>query len=376
VLIFPWFEVWILCEKVNMFRGTLSFASLVVAHAQCPDCAFDLTALEEFSVDFNDVAVSQNGPNSMATAPMSDGLPEEHGTIAVHARNLQLKLDSHVSFPTPFARGNLQLSGMTIHEELHINGATGQASFHLESPIVNVCFQLDHLPPVAHMMQPQIEQNLQQAEQIAPMIFQQNGRMITVDGDNLQCLQDPHRIFASCFSTDSHPKLLAIHMPEQLRREAQSAVNDLRPSPPPAVPDNIAMQFTNYANSVGDQFSVRACEIDSQSATQNLLAASPETQEFIASRIRQHQTRLQALIEPKNLNMRFNFIPLAMADLMVPPTPSCANEELVQIRHNKMSTLQVVAFSVCSFVVGISATFVAFRSKRVTTADDYHQVAA
>ena len=65
-----------------------------------------------------------------------------------------------------------------------------------------------------------------------------------------------------------------------------------------------------------------------------------------------------------------------MADLMVPSTHRCANEELAQIPHNEMSTLQVLAFSVCSFVVGISATFTAIRNKRVTTADDYHQVAA
>jgi len=360
-----------------MFRGTLSLASLVgVVHAQCPNCAFDLTALEEFSVDYNDVSFTTStflSVPTITTGPMSDRLPEEHGTIAVHARNLQLKLDSHATFPTPFAFGGVQLSGMAIHEELHINGATGQASFHLESPIVNVCFQLDHLPPVAQMMQPQIEQNLQQAEQIAPMIFQQNGRMISVDGDNLQCLQDPHRRGGVCFSSDSHPKFLTIHMDA---RESIMLQREIQPSPPDGSLDLVAMKFQNYANSVGDQFSVRACEIESQSATQNLLAASPETHEFIANRIRQHQTRLQALIEPKNLNMRFNFIPLEMADLMVPSTHRCATEELAQIRHNEMSTLQVVAFSVCSFVAGLSATFAALRSKRVTTADEYYQVAA
>jgi len=294
---------------------------------------------------------------------MPDTLPEEHGTIAVHARNLQLKTDSHATFPTPFAIGNLPLSGMSIHEELHINGATGQASFHLESPIVNACFQLDHLPPVAQMMQPQIEQNLQQGEQIAPMIFQQNGHMLSVDGNNLQCLLPHHGSAVVCFSADSHPKLIGLDTSADMERAIH-------------MPLNLGATFHNYASSVGNQFSVRACEIESQSATQDLLAASPEAREFIASRIRQHQTRLQALLEPRSLNMRFNFIPLEMADLMVPSTHGCANEELAQIGHNEMSTLQVVAFSVCSFVVGISATFAALRSKRVTTADDYHQVSA
>ena len=106
------------------------------------------------------------------------------------------------------------------------------------------------------------------------------------------------------------------------------------------------------------------------------MAASPEAQEFIVSRIRAHQTRLQALLEPTSLNTRFNFIPLEIADLMVPSTRHCAADEIAQIPHNKMSAVQVVAFSVCSFVVGISATFAVLRNRRVTTSDDYHQVVA
>merc|ERR1740117_926125 len=148
------------------------------------------------------------------------------------------------------------------------------------------------------------------------------------------------------------------------------------PHPSHALLDTLAWKFDNYSGSVGNQFGVRACEIESQTSTQSLLATNPKAREFMANRIAQHQRRLQALLEPVGLNTRFNFIPLEIAELMVPAAQHCTNEELAQIPHKALSTLQAGAFSVCSFVIGIAATLGASRKKIVILADDYHQVSA
>merc|ERR1711957_488423 len=137
---------------------------------------------------------------------------------------------------------------------------------------------------------------------------------------------------------------------------------------------SLALKFDNYVSSVGNQFGVRACEIEHQTATQSLLATNPEARAFIAHRIAQHQRRLQAMLQPVGLNTRFNFIPLEIADLMIPAAKRCTTDELAQIPRKALSTLQLAAFSVCSFVIGIAATFAALRKKSVSLAGDYHQV--
>jgi len=417
-----------------MFRGPVVFATLAgVAQSdgqfgdQCQylpsGCAFNVTALEEFSADYTVVTFTDPtgwtcadsdhgcrqrlmhppvaGTTGFTTSPLPDTFPSEHGTIAVHARNLQLKLDSHAAFPTPFALGSLTVSGMQIHEELHINGATGQASFHLESPIVNLCFQLDHLPPVTQQQHDMIDGMLQQAEQMGPQMIHHIGYSMPVDGEQtvgFTATREGHTEDAQgtnlghyrsdapgthwvegapigvLFTADTtHPKFVTAIIEGNNRRFMQGA---LHPAPADALLDRIALKFDNYASSVGNQFSVRACEIESQTATQSLLATNPEAREFLANRISQHQKRLQALLEPVALNTRFNFIPLEIADLMIPAAAHCANDELAEIPGSALTTLQVAAFSVCSFVMGVTATFAVLRKKTVTLADDYHQVSA
>jgi len=386
-----------------MFRGPVVFATLAGAQQfdgrfgdPCQSCAFNVTALEEFSADYTVVTFTEPtawtdstgartgwGQTGFITSPLPDTFPSEHGTIAVHARNLQLKLDSHSTFPTPFAIGQpghplppLSLSGMEVHEELHINGATGQASFHLESPIVNLCFQLDHLPPVTQQQHDMIDGMLQQAEQMGPAIIQQRGDLVSVDGEQLVGLTatSPPPL-AILFTADTtHPKFITTALPWDVRHALENGLFD--PVPSDELVDRIALKFDNYSSSVGNQFSVRACEIESQTATQSLLATNPEVREFLANRISQHQKRLQALLEPAALNTRFNFIPLEIADLMIPAAAHCANDELAEIPGSALTTLQVAAFSVCSFVMGITATFAVLRKKTVTLADDYHQVSA
>jgi len=355
-----------------MFRF-VSATLLLGAHGQptgCPDCAFDLTALEEFSTDFHFVTTTD--PRSWqqegaTTAPMPDTFPIERGSIAVHARNMQLKLDSHATIPPNIPlRGPLQslpLGGMEIHEELHINGATGQASFHVESPVLNLCFQLDHLPPVAHIMHDQIEMQLQQAEQMAPMIFQQNSGHINLDGQEVMftpgfMIPRNTPLSALLFTDSSHPALLVF--------QGYNAIGL----------HHLAVKFDGYSGTTGNQFGVRACEVESHTATQSLLAANPEVRDFVASRIAQHQSLLQGLLEPEGMNTRFNFIPLELAESMMSTTPACTNDELVQSPGTHSSTSQVAVLSVTSFVMGVAATFAAFRKKHVTPADDYHQVTA
>jgi len=315
--------------------------------------------------------------------------------LAVHARNLQLKLDNHFRLPdytgTPgwhdrrdlcgqgncmacepgiyrmFCSGNAPLAGVTVHEELHINGLTGQASFHLGSPVLNLCFQVDHLPPVAQLAHDQIEQSLQQAEHIAPEIIRAHGSHCTMDGVPAIALPlplhpgepTPTLIFDA---SSSAPLLVGL---ARVERRFQA------PRP------NVGLKFDNYVASVGNQFSVRACEVETHSATQSMMAADPESREFIASRIAEHQQRLQALLEPAMLNTRFNFIPLELADqMMAPAAQPCITNDLVQIPSRTEGTFQTVVFSVCSFVMGSMAALGALRKKRVTSADAYHQMSA
>merc|ERR1719272_2922281 len=140
-------------------------------------------------------------------------------------------------------------------------------------------------------------------------------------------------------------------------------------------PQNVAVKFDNYVNTVGDQFTVRACEIESQSATQSFLATNPDARTFVARRIAAQQGRLQALLEPQLLNTRFNFIPLEIANLMVPAEPHCATE-FAQIPPRASGTLQIAAFGVCSFVLGITITFGVLRKKSVISADQSFAVLA
>jgi len=357
----------------------------------CDGCFFDVTALEEFSIDFEaKIAVfpelfqtaGLGQPVVFTTSNLPDNLPSEHGSLALHARNLQLKLDNHLSFPTqiphvPGLRLSVdqdlqQLSGMQIREELHINGAAGIASFHVDSPIMNLCFQLDHLPPViARQLQGELQgdvisQQLQQAEQMVPAILEQYGLRATVDGEDVVGWKsgtehNNHMTAASWRGTDaylfdastSHPALVLL-----------GAIN-------PRTPDEVslALKFSNYNNSVGNQFAVRACEIETQIATQSFLATNPETRTFIASRIAAHQNRLQVLLQPQILNTRFNFIPLEIAGLMVPAESSCATE-LAQKPQSGSFTFQIAVCAAFSFVLGIAITRL-LSKKSMTPADEY-----
>ena len=148
------------------------------------------------------------------------------------------------------------------------------------------------------------------------------------------------------------------------------------PAPSTELLRSLAVKFDGYQGTTGNQFSVRACEIESHSATQALLTANPEVKDFVASRIAQHQSLLQDLLEPQGMNTRFNFIPLSIAEAMVPTTPACTNDELLQSPGTQSSTSQVAVLSVASFVIGVVASFAAFRKKHVAPADDYHQVTA
>jgi len=310
--------------------------------------------------------------SSITTGPVPDTIPSEHGTIALHARNVQLKTDSRLSFPTPFALGQLPLSGLQVHEELHINGAAGQASFHVESPIVNLCFQLDGLPPVAVMMHDAIEQHLQQAEQMGaslPVTVAQ----VTLDGEEDEGAPSGRVLWTQ----SSHPAFLwpggAQRHPHWSRPEVYARASTVSH----IVVDNVAVKFSNYSDSVGSQFAVRACEIESHTSSQSLLAAaSPEARQFILHRIAQHQSRLQGVLRPDISNTHFNLMPLAMADLVVSAAAPCTNEELAQVPGEGLNTLQAAAFTLCSFAMGVAVTFAAISKKSVTPADEYHQVTA
>ena len=86
-------------------------------------------------------------------------------------------------------------------------------------------------------MQPRIEQSLQQAEQIAPMAFQQMGTRSTLDGEDVVGLTLTNIGFAASraplgavfFSLDSHPKFLSIIPPpsgRQMYEQMDPALSD------------------------------------------------------------------------------------------------------------------------------------------------------
>ena len=340
----------------------------------CEGCHFDVRALEDFSVTY---AVKEwaGNPSDFTTSPVPDTLPTETGTIALNARNLQLKLDSHATFAPNAHLGPMPVGRMTIHEELHINGATGQASFHLASPILNLCFQVDHLPPVAQMERGNINMHLEQAEHMAPQVVQRFGHRGSVDGVHDVVLTGPPG-HAIAFTEDTHPLFMTTPLSF---REKMFYQRLLHPSPSMESLDRVGVKFTSYTASVGHQFSVRACEI--ATATQTMLESNPEVRHFVATRISHHQANLGMLLEPMGLNTKYNFIPLGIADLMVPPpqNSTCTGEEMAQIELAQLSTSwstgQVSSVCAGSIVLGIAASFVALRKKR-STAEDYQQVVA
>jgi len=215
-----------------------------------------------------------------------------------------------------------------------------------------------------------VDANLQQAEQMAPMMMQQFGDHFSVDGEPGFGVHfmNSRTADAMMFSDASHPKLLAID-PAMNPLYVQGLDQETGIM--------LGVKFSNYANTVGNQFAVRACEVETHSATQSLLASSPEVRDFISTRITEHQNRLQGLLEPAALNTRFNFIPLKIADMMVAPDGQpCSNELLAVASSKDASIFQILVFGVCSFAAGLAVTYGALRKKSVVSADAYHEVSA
>lgn len=367
-----------------MYRAPVAFVALVStglaqqAPLACTDgtCPFDVQAFEEFSVSYDVVMVSHVA-GGLATAPLPSAMPSEHGSIAVHARNLQLKASSHSSFPPGafppgmFPPGLMDtMINADIHEELHVNGMHGQASFHLSSPIVNMCIQIDNLPPVAEspQWQAQFDASIHQAEQMAPAMIQNMGQHLVVDGEpSIGIFAPPddwfvvRPVFQSGQHT-THPELVTLPFPG-----------------PPGSSGVVGVKFDHYMAEVGNEFEFRACEVESHSATQSVLSSNPEAREFVANRIADHQRRLQAVLEPRALNTRFNFIPLKIADLMMDPMApggQPCSSDLAETSPKETSFLQMVSLGVCTFAMGVATTYGALRKKSVVTADAYHEVSA
>jgi hypothetical protein len=355
-----------------MFRGPLVLATLLeAAQATCPDCAFDVTALEEFSVNIQGVRwAADEDTHEITTQPLSFWTQSADSSMAVNVRNLQLKWNNHGHFAPHLAVGPLPIGGMEFQEEIHINGLTGQASLHIGSPIVNMCFQVDHLPPFAQMERPMINQRLSMAEQAGPGIAQQYARHMNVDGEDVVAFADPsgREPGFAAFTDSTHPKLFA----GPLQPDQERFYLMMQPRPSFDELNHMALKADNYVNTVGNQFGVRACEVESHANSQALLAANPTVKDFVASRLAFHQGNMQLLLRPFNKS----FTPLEIEDLMVPVGNKCGGDELAQISPKAWNAMQVSALSVCAFVTGIAVTFGISRKKHVTPADEYHLVAA
>jgi len=394
-----------------LFRGPLMMATLTgTAQSVCHGCLFNVSALEEFFVDFSTVTYFESYDNdhfsnesysfrmshmplvNFETSPLPSTFPTDHGSIALHARNLQLKLESYTTFPSDFKFGGgyhheavLPLSGLEIHEELHINGAARQASYHLESPILNVCVQVD-FPPQVTVPTHLIDEHLQQAEQFGPLVIEDNGARAKVNGEDVVGLVGVMFISdmdgthpdnrgegpSFLFTESGHPALVTV--PGLVTGVTPHDQALMQPAPSLYVLEHLAIKFDNYAPTVGDAFAVRACDIESHSATQSLFASNTVAREFIVNRLAQHQSYLQAVLEPQMLNMRFNFIPLEVLDFMFPAQQPCTTAELAQIPSAVPSSFHMVVFAVGSLAAGMVATLGVLRMKTGRSAECYHQV--
>jgi len=351
-----------------MFRGVLACGVLGALGQQgCPDCNLDVTALEKFSTNFEvklyqiDPSDASTGwhPNfcgSVITMPLPPMLPTEHGTIAVDARNFYAKISSDVQFPTPFSAGPVDLSGHHVRAELHVNGIAGKASWHLDSQMVKGCITVDLPPPITDQiaqMAPMIDAQLQQAEATAPMMAQQMGLSGSVDGEDcvfLGSVDGAAQFGIVGFSkTHSHPLVV---------------VTPCCGHPPGR---NLALKFSDYSDSAGDE-SIRACQIAEQDAMQTFLTSSPDARAFVTSQIAQHQRHLQATLQPKSLNTRFNFVPLELAELLVPAEQHCASA-LAETPAQSVSVAGTVVFAMFSFFVGVAVNQGLMRQRKVALAD-------
>lgn len=322
----------------------------------CADCNFDLTVLEEFTTQWVDVKLENyehpvDGHYVLTTAPPVS-LPQSHGSLAVHARNLQLKLDSDTTMQENFALGGLPLGGANIHEEIHMNGATNQASYHLSSPILNLCVLLDApsgLPPVSQIQADQVNQMLDQAEQIATPLIQNNGYTGTIDGVDAVSLAGGHHPFvAVAFDMDSHPSLLYV---EPSPNEVNMWYHLMTPHPDRDELDAMGLKFTGYEGSVGDAFSVRACSIETQSATATMLSSNTELKDFAKNRVSRHTANLQRLLQNPGLNTRFNFLDFNLAEKLFPESNDCGS-----VLVEKTESSGFTGVSVFSYVAGLATS--------------------
>jgi len=286
-------------------------------------------------------------------------LPTEHGTIAVDARNFYAKISSDVQFPTPFSAGPVDLSGHHVRAELHVNGIAGKASYHLDSQMVKGCITVDLPSPITDQiaqMAPMMDAQLQQAEAIGPMIAQQMGFSSSVDGEDcvivgieLSPPDGPAQFGNVGFSkTHSHPLVVFT-------------------TGAAGLPGQMALKFSDYSDSAGDE-SIRACQIAEQDAMQTFLASSPDARAFVTSQIAQHQRHLQATLQPKSLNTRFNFVPLELAELLVPAEQHCASA-LAETPAQSVSVAGTVVFAMFSFFVGVAVNQGLMRQRKVALAD-------
>lgn len=346
-----------------MFRGPLALAALLeVAQSH----SLHLSALEEFSADFHDVVYHVDEEDGTITTSPLPWIAEDHSSLALHVRNLQAKLNWNFRWADGAAIGPIPVGGMNEQEEMHIDGKLGRASLHFASPILNICFQLDSHINFAQQMASSIGEHVQQAEQMEPMIAQHLER-VTVDGEEAVALVNPHDGSIAAFTPDStHPVLYHIHLSEQELQNGWGIIDTNGKAPSEYVLHHLAFKFDNYRNTVGNEFDVRACEIQSHANSQALLAANPAVKDFVASRLALHQGQLQAVFQTFNKT----FIPVEIEDLMVPVALDCATEELAQSPPQAWSTMQAATCSMCAFATGIAVTLMALRKKHVAPAEE------
>lgn len=342
----------------------------------CPDCNFNLQALEEFSVNW-ELAKVEGSDGAFTTTGTFETMPAtEHGTIAVHARHLQLKLTANVEIAEGVTLGapHIPIGGQSIHEELHIDGQANRASFHFDSSVFKGCILLDApagIPPAAQMAAPQVNQNLAQAEQMAPQLAQQFATHGTVDGEAAVIFAPPHvppRIIGHpmvAFSDETHPLLVGIPVGPQ----DENMVNTLY-NPPPSLQDlgSMGIKFTDYTSGVAGQFDERACTIAGHSATISVIATNPELKSLMQHRVAVHENNLRSILETSLINTRFNFIPLDLTQRMFQVSESGCSDSLFE-----RPSSNVVPAGLFSFAMGVMVAVGAWRSifskKKVALAD-------
>jgi len=220
---------------------------------------------------------------------------------------MQYKTDGTITWPDGMSIGPMPVGGQTWREEIHINGVTNQASFHLDTNVVKLCVLLDappQIPPLSQIEAQHIDQMLHAREEFYPQQVAHDGVEATLDGEDVVAVfggYNENGMSVGVYGrTNSEPRAHIYEPPEPVMRAMQHYF-----SPPPNAGDLHSfgsLKVTGFSDSVGDVFSTRACSIGSQSNAMAMFEAHPHLTQFVKGRIDARVKNMQDIAHPRLMN--------------------------------------------------------------------------